>query len=224
MEKESSDVFDLIPENIGGLLRNQGFSSFRPVQEKAIRGGLFDNSNNKLVVSPTGSGKTLVGELLMLDAILNKKKKVIYIVPLKALAGEKFREFNENYGDLFNIRVAVGDLQSETYDLNFDLLLVTSEKLDSLIRNSWSFLDNLGLVIVDEIHLVNDEKRGPTLEVLISIFKMKYKSSRIVGLSATVKNKEEFAKWLDADLIFDDFRPVDLHQLVLNDDELNRYK
>jgi len=224
MEKKTKEIFDLIPENITDILKKQKFKSFRPSQEKSIKQGLFQNNKNQLVVSPTGSGKTLVAELAMLDCILNKKKRVIYIVPLKALASEKYKEFLELYGDKFRIRISVGDLQTEKYNYDYDLLLVTAEKLDSLIRNSLDILSDLGLVIADEIHLINDEKRGPTLEVLLSIFRMKYQQVRIIGLSATVKNKEEFADWLDADLIYDEFRPVELQQLILNENDLNRYK
>lgn len=220
----SKEIFDLIPKNVGRILKAEGITEFRPSQEKSIKAGLFSNSNNQIVCTPTGSGKTLVAELAMLDTILNKKKRVIYIVPLKALATEKFREFKEMYSGLFTIKVSVGDVSDERFANDFDLLILTSEKLDSMIRHSRSFIDDVGLVVADEVHLINDETRGATLEVLLSIFKAKYPKIRLIGLSATVGNPEEICSWLEADLIFDEWRPVELHHLVLAGDELSRYK
>lgn len=217
-------IFSKIPVNVSAFLKRQNILELRPSQRKSIEKGLFENNNNQIVCTPTGSGKTLVAELAMLDAILNKKKRVIYIVPLKALASEKYREFEEVYGNDFKISVSVGELQSERYNYDFDLLILTAEKLDSLIRHNKEILNDIGLVIADEIHLINDETRGPTLEILLSIFKAKYNYVRIIGLSATIGNAKELAKWLEADLIEDRWRPVELQHLVLAGDELIRYK
>lgn len=221
MEK---DLFSKIPSNIKKFLDKQNIKELRPCQEKSIEKGLFENNKNQIVCSPTASGKTLVAELGMLDTIVNKKKRVIYIVPLKALASEKFKEFTELYGNDFRVRLSIGELQTERYNYDYDLLIVTAEKLDSLIRHDKKILDDLGLVIADEIHLLNDEKRGPTLEVLLSIFKSKYQRIRLIGLSATIGNSKEIANWLRADLIEDDWRPVELQHYVLSGDELIRYK
>lgn len=220
----TKNIFDFIPENIKSILFGHGIKELRPSQEKSIRKGLFKNNKSQIVCSPTGSGKTLVAELAMLDSILNKKRRVIYIVPLKALASEKYKEFYESYGDKLKIRLSIGEMKNEKYNYDYDLLITTSEKLDSLIRHDRSFLENLGLLIVDEIHLLNDEKRGPTLEVILTIFKVKYRGIRIIGLSATIGNATEIANWLDADLIEDDWRPVELQHYVLMGDELLRYK
>lgn len=218
------DVFDMIPSNLIDILKEQGVNELRPSQSKAIKQGLFKNRKNQLVCSPTGSGKTLVAELGMLYEILNRGKKVIYIVPLKALAAEKFKEFREMYSSKFKVRISIGELQDGSKVSDFDLLLVTAEKLDSLLRHDKSILENLGLVIADEIHLLNDDTRGPTLEVLLSVFKSKYTKIRIIGLSATIGNSQEIADWLGADLIYDEWRPVELQHYVLLDDELLRYK
>lgn len=218
------EIFNSIPENIQRILKDRKLIDLRPSQEKSIKKGLFKNNHNQVVCTPTGSGKTLVAELAMLDCILNKNKRVIYIVPLKALASEKYKEFRAEYGEKFRVRIAIGEIQTEKYSYDYDLLLVTAEKLDSLIRHNKDILENCGLVVADEIHLLNDEKRGPTLEILLSIFKTKYNRIRIIGLSATIGNAKEIAKWLSADLVEDDWRPVELQQFVLIGDELSRYK
>jgi len=217
-------LLEKIPKSILKHIEKHNIKKFRPCQEKSIDKGLFENNKNQIVATPTGSGKTLVAELAMLDTIINKKKKVIYIVPLKALASEKYKEFKELYSEVFNVRISIGELQTENYNYDYDLLLVTGEKLDSLIRHNKKILDNLGLVITDEIHLLNDETRGPTLEVLLSIFKTKYPRVRIIGLSATISNAKELAKWLRADLIEDDWRPVELQHHILYENNLERYK
>lgn len=221
MRKSLSDE---IPKNILKYLEKQGIGELRPSQVKSIEKGLFRNNNNQIVCSPTASGKTLVAELAMLDTILNKRKRVVYIVPLKALASEKYREFNELYGNDFKVRISIGEIQNERYNYDYDLLILTAEKLDSLLRHNKEIVNNIGLVIADEIHLLNDEKRGPTLEILLSIFKSKLKSIRIIGLSATIGNSQELAKWLDADLIEDDWRPVELQHFVSLGNEMIRYK
>ena len=159
-----------------------------------------------------------------MDYILNKNKKVLYIVPLKALAGEIYNEFSKKYSNDFKIKISIGEIQEEKYNYDYDLLILTSEKLDSLIRHDIKILENIGLVIIDEIHLLNDEKRGPTLEVLLSIFLTKYPQFRLIGLSATIGNSKELAQWLHADLIEDLWRPIKLEHCVLVDDKLERYK
>jgi len=220
----TNEVLSQIPQNIKVFLDKQNIKELRPSQEKSIKKGLFINNHNQIICTPTGSGKTLVAEFSILDNILNKNKKAIYIVPLKALASEKYREFKELYGDNFKIRVSIGDVQNEKYNYDYDLLIVTAEKLDSLIRHNKSILENIGVIIIDEIHLLNDEKRGPTLEILLTIFKTKYSKIRLIGLSATIGNSKELSSWLKADLIEDDWRPVELQHYVLQDNDLYRYK
>ena len=220
----SKNILEKIPASLRPILKKQGIDEFRPSQIKSIEKGLFSNSHNQIVATPTSSGKTLVAELAMLDTILNQKKKVIYIVPLKALASEKFKDFRDSYSDLFKIRISIGEIQTEKYNYDYDLLMVTAEKLDSLIRHNKAILDDVGLIIADEIHLLHDEKRGPTLEILLSIFKTKYPRVRIIGLSATIGNADEIAQWLEADLIEDTWRPVELEHHILYDNELTRYK
>jgi helicase len=220
----SEEVIQKVPENIKKYLKIFEKDGLRPVQIKSIEKGLFEDNKNQIVSAPTASGKTFIAEMAMLHCVLNKNKKVVYIVPLKALASEKFKEFKRLYGDDFKIRLSIGELQTEKYNYDYDLLIVTAEKLDSLIRHDKAILDNLGLVIADEIHLINDEKRGPTLEVLLSIFKSKYPRIRLIGLSATIGNAKELAKWLNASLVEDLWRPIELHQYVLDGNEMKRYK
>jgi len=199
------------------------FDEFRPSQEKAINAGLLDGKNI-LVCSPTASGKTLVAEIAMLQAILEGKGKAIYVVPLKALASEKYKEFNKKYGDLISIAMSIGDTDSsESYLTKYDLVITTSEKLDSLIRHNTPFLDEVYCVVVDEVHLLNDISRGPTLEIVITILKHLLSNIQIVCLSATVGNEKELANWLEANLVHDTWRPVELKEGIMFDNIVEFY-
>ncbi len=211
----------IIPDKIYKILQRQNIRELRPAQYKAIRQGLFKDKN-LLVCTPTASGKTLVAEMIFQNIIINQKQKAIYLVPLKALATEKVKEFREKYGDLFKIGISIGDLDSSDVKLaSYDLLIMTSEKLDALLRHNIPWLKNVGCVIIDEIHLLNDPSRGPTLEILITILRKLLQKVQLLGLSATIGNADELAAWLDAKLIEDSWRPVRLDKGVYLDGEIS---
>ena len=217
------DLKSKIPKEIIELENIKKIESFRKVQIKAIENGIF-NGGNFLICSPTGSGKTLVGEFAILNSILVNKKKAVYIAPLKALALEVYNSFKEKYSKLFNIVISIGDIEENFINPNFDFLILTSEKFDSIIRHDLSVLNNIGVLVVDEIHLIDSENRGPTLEILISLLMYKFDKIRIIGLSATIGNSNEIATWLNAKLIKDDWRPTILEHHILEDRVLKRYK
>lgn len=203
-----------IPQEIYSILSERNILELRPCQHKSINAGLFDYQN-LLVCTPTASGKTLVAEMAFLNSILSHTGKAIYIVPLKALASEKFNEFKRKYGHLFRIARSIGDTESsEDYLANYDLIITTSEKLDSLIRHHAPWIREVKVVIIDEIHLLNDTTRGPTLEIVITILRSLLKNIQLIGLSATIGNPQELADWLNAKLVADDWRPVKLNKGV----------
>lgn len=208
-----------IPEKIYDVLEKRGFEDFRPSQAKSIDAGLFKDKN-LLVCTPTGSGKTLVAELAFLNSIYHNIGKAVYIVPLKALASEKYKEFIKRYPE-FKTAMSIGDIDSsESYLANYDLIICTAEKLDSLLRHKAPWLKDLKVMIVDEIHLLNDPERGPTLEILITILRTLLKNIQIIGLSATIGNPQELAAWLNAELVIDTWRPVKLEQGVFLENEI----
>ncbi len=212
-----SDVKGKINDKQLEVLEKEGIVELRPSQVKSIESGLLEGKS-LLVCTPTASGKTLVAELAMLKIILEKRAKAIYIVPLKALASEKHREFKRRYGHLVNVGVSIGDFDSsDPYLHTYDLIITTSEKLDSLLRHHAPWIRDVGVVVIDEIHLLNDYGRGPTLEILITILKQVLKKVQFIGLSATIGNEKELAEWLDANLVHDTWRPVDLHKGVYHD-------
>lgn len=209
-----SELEGRIPDKLYRALQAR-VEQLMPAQEKAVKAGLLDGKN-VLVCSPTSSGKTLVAELAALSAVLNSKGKAVYIVPLKALASEKFRDFRESYSGFARIALSVGDLDSsDPFLAEYDVIIATAEKLDSLIRHRAFWLKQVAVVVVDEIHMLNDPSRGPTLEILITLLRELVEGVQLIGLSATIGNPEELAAWLDARLVVDDWRPVRLYKGVL---------
>jgi helicase len=209
-----------LPKQVTEILAAQKITDFRPAQKKALDAGLL-HGKNLLICTPTASGKTLIAEMAATKAILEGKGKAIYIVPLVALASEKAKTFKKRYGHLFKIALSVGDFDSsDPHLMEYDLIICTAEKLDSLIRHQAPWLRFVSVVIVDEVHLLNDVSRGPTLEILITLLKKLLPQVQVIGLSATIGNPEELAKWLGATLVKDDWRPVPLHKGVYLDGKI----
>ena len=187
-----------------------GITELYPPQAECVDAGLFDRKN-LLVAIPTASGKTLVAEMAMQKEIADGGK-CLYIVPLKALAAEKYEDFS---GKEVKVGIATGDPdQRDEYLGRYDIIVATSEKTDSLLRNRSEWLKRVSLLVVDEIHLIGDPSRGATLEMVIAKLRYQNPAMQIIGLSATMGNPEELAKWLNANLITSEWRPVDLREGV----------
>jgi len=193
------------------VLQACGFGEFNPVQRSALEAGLLEGKS-LVVAAPTASGKTLVAELAMLKAVM-EGKKAVYIVPLKALASEKYNEFKEKYGSQgIKVAISIGDLDSsDPWLAGYDVIIATSEKLDSLIRHGSPWLESVGLVVADEIHLIDSPGRGPTLEIILTRLR-ELINPQILALSATISNHDELAGWLGAGAVKSDFRPVKLYR------------
>lgn len=197
------------------VLSEQGITELYPPQGAALPAVLA--GRNLLLACPTASGKSLVAYLALLRAV-RAGRTGLYMVPLRALGQEKYEEL-EAFARLgLKVGLSVGDfdISSEKLD-KLDVLVATSEKADGLLRRGSPWLDRLGCVVVDEIHLLRDPERGPTLEVSITRLKRRHAELQIVALSATIGNAAELASWLAADLIESEFRPVPLKMGVYHD-------
>lgn len=199
----------------------QKFPELTPIQEKAVKADLLNN-HSLLICSPTASGKTLVATLAIANNL--PKGKAIYLVPLKALANEKYQEYQTVFQNTpYHVIQSTGDIDSpSSYLAKYDLLILTTEKLDSLIRHQAPWLQEVKTVIIDEIHLLNDPSRGPTLEIIITLLKSLIKP-QLIALSATIGNPQELANWLEATLVRDDWRPVKLKQGIYHNQEIEFY-
>lgn len=181
----------------------------------AISRGILEGKN-VLVTTPTASGKTLIAMMAIIKTI-EKGKKVAYLTPLRALASEKYNDLKvlENIGignrRKSKVMVATGDYDSSGKELaSADVIVLTNEKMDTLFRHNAEWLGDIGLFVSDEVHLLVDRERGPTLEMMLTKIRKHYPQSQIVALSATVANSEEIAEWLGCELVESTWRPTNL--------------
>jgi helicase len=181
-------------------------------QADIINKGLFKDKN--LVISlPTAGGKTLIATISMIDKLTKTHGKIIYLVPLVSLANEKYDYFKNFFGEKYKVAISVGDFDStDPWLKDYDIIIASNEKMDSLLRHNVPWASQISLIICDEIHLLNDTSRGPTLEILITKLRELVPKAQILALSATIKNADELTKWLNGTLVLSDFRPVKLYQ------------
>ena len=215
---ESLDLDDRIKRVI---IENDGIKELFPPQVDAINQGLLTDKNFVISI-PTAAGKTLLAELAALRHVIELGGKAIYLCPLRALASEKYNDLKRF--ESLGIRVAVtsGDFDSaDRYLPRYDIIVSTNEKMDALLRHQVSWVtDEVSLVIIDECHLINDQHRGPTLEILIARLMIENAHSQIIALSATIGNADELAEWLEAELVESNWRPVPLKEGVLFEDQI----
>lgn len=203
-----------LPQEAKDVILKRGFDSLYPPQAEAIKRGLLDGESIVLAI-PTASGKTLVAELAMLKAILTRNGKAVYLVPLKALASEKAMDFSEFEKLGVKVIQSTGDFDTEDYKLaKYDLIICTNEKIDSLLRHDAQWIKDIEIIVTDEVHLIDDSHRGPTLEVVLARLKKILPYTQILALSATINNADDIAEWLDAELVQSDWRPVKLSEGV----------
>jgi helicase len=214
-----ADVPDL-PDEVADRLKDDGIEKLYPPQTAAVDAGV--TRGESVVASiPTASGKTLIATMAMLSAI-DRGGTALYIVPLRALASEKHDEFAAFEEFEVDVGVATGDYdETGEWLAEKDLIVATSEKVDSLVRNDAPWIDGLDCVVADEVHLIDDSSRGPTLEVTLAKLRTRNPGLQIVALSATVANAGVVAEWLDAELVHSDWRPIELRRGVHFGDALH---
>jgi len=206
-----------LEKSIKDYFQEKGITELYPPQQAAIKAGVLDGNNIVLAI-PTASGKTLIAELCMLKAIVEEGGKALYLCPLRALASEKYDEFRP-YSNLgVNVGITTGDYDTieEKYGA-YDLLVCTNERADSLLRHRAKWMSDIAIVVADEVHLINDPGRGPTLEVVLARLRQIAPNAQILALSATVDNADELADWIDGAALVSDWRPVKLREGVYHD-------
>ncbi|MCD6484498.1 MAG: DEAD/DEAH box helicase [Candidatus Odinarchaeota archaeon] len=204
-----------IPLKAIELLKREGITTLFPPQEAAINAGVLNRKNMVLSV-PTAAGKTLVAELAIIKNLFEHRGKALYLVPLRALAQEKYKEFKKYEQLNLRIGITTGDYDStDSWLENYDIIITTNEKADSLLRHHVSWLKKLAIIVSDEVHLMQDYDRGPTLEVVLTRLINLNPNAQMLALSATIKNAQDIAEWLDAELVLSTWRPVKLYEGVL---------
>jgi replicative superfamily II helicase len=214
---EGKTVADVVP----AFAEAFPFESFNRMQTAALP-AVLGRDDNVVVSAPTASGKTALAELAICRT-LSQGGTALFVAPLRALTNEKETEW-ARFEDLgYSVYVVTGER-----DLNprraarADILVMTPEKADSATRKHdsprYEFVTDVDLCVIDEVHLLDSDRRGAVLEVTVSRLR-RLCDPRVVALSATMPNVEDVARWLDApqECTFrfgDSYRPVPLHASV----------
>jgi len=204
------------------FLKSEGYEELFEPQERSVKAGLFDEKKNFLITIPTASGKTLIAMLAILSHLSKHKTKIVYLTPLRALASEKFEEFKKleklSLGRKIKVALSTGDSKEKKERLeDADIIFLTNESMDANMAFQQDWIYDIGLVVSDEIHLIGDETRGPTLEIILTRLRSGFigkNPPKIIGLSATISNSNELADWLECELVESEFRRVPLSEAV----------
>ncbi|XP_075217960.1 uncharacterized protein LOC142322769 [Lycorma delicatula] len=214
---------------------------FNAIQSKVLD-ILLDTDEPLVVSAPTGSGKTVLFELAIIRLLQQieieqyQDFKVVYMAPVKALCAERYNDWQTKFGSLgINCLEVTGDFDLLTLHTiqNYHLILTTPEKWDSMTRR-WkdhtAVVQLIKLFLIDEVHLLNEDRRGPTLEAVVSRMKTVQNITlssrtasalRFIAVSATIPNILDVAQWLGNEvparyeMIGEEMRPVKLNKIVL---------
>jgi len=204
-----------IPQVLVDVWERRGIAELTQVQATALAHDSFQTERNLLLIAPTSSGKTFIGEVAAVLTALNMRR-VVYLVPMKAIAEEKFTDFKETYGDpSIGIRIVISSGDHSEYDGeiltgNYNLAVIVYEKFGQLLVQAPDILTMCGLVVLDELQLMRDRNRGSRLEMLVTRILMSPQPPRLIGLSATLRDLNGLDAWLRAEVIESRDRPVPL--------------
>ncbi len=206
-------------ERIIDLWRDAGVGELLPLQEDAImRTGVLQNQS-LIVFAPTSSGKTLIAEFAAVRH-LEQNHRVIYLVPTKALAEEKYRRFTSLYRPLgYRVLAATRerpDSDAPALQGRFDLLIAVYEKLKSYLVQRPTLLSQVGLVVADEVQMLGEAERGGVVDILLTKVAQSPYEVQFLGLSAVLGDAMRIARWLGCDLLKQSLRPIELREGVFN--------
>jgi len=216
MSRPIDDLSSIFHENVIDVLKKNNYNEIWDDQWECIQKCLFEQKNIYIGL-PTGSGKTFPAMLSIIDTVLNKKGKAIYIVPLRALARQKYEQFKKILVPLgLDIGISTGDYAKSEYTNigKKDVIVATIEKVDSLIRHNEEWLYEVSLFVIDEIQMVDDTSRGLTLEIVVSEIIRKFNNAQRIALSAVIGNPKDFENWLADDHVFNDKPIIPLYKGV----------
>ncbi|KAI9813135.1 MAG: hypothetical protein M1827_004356 [Pycnora praestabilis] len=238
-----------LPQSLLGNFASLGINSLYPWQSSCLLGrGLLTGEKNLVYTAPTGGGKSLVADVLMLKRIIEEPpKKAILILPYVALVQEKLtwlRKATEGViklidntngsqahasrwrkvGDKGSIRVVgfFGGSKARVTWADVDIAVCTIEKANSLVNSAIEecTIDQLGVVVLDELHMLDDANRGYLMEIMTTKLLSLEQRVQIVGMSATLSNTELLAQWLDAKFYQSKYRPIPLEEYLVYDNSI----
>lgn len=203
--------------------------SLNQLQLDAVNEFKVLDGQDLIVVAPTTSGKTMIGELAAMKAAL-ERKRAFFLLPLKALVNDKYDEFTRRYSP-FGVTVirATGDIADDIPALmhgQYDVCLMTYEKFTSLVLGNPHIVRQVGVIVVDEIQMVADRSRGVNLEFLLTVLKVRKLEGvnpQLIALSGVIGDTNGLERWLNARLLRRNERPVPLSEGVIRGDGSYRY-
>lgn len=223
----SDRLSDLVSHGIPGFLLEawgDRISALNQLQRSAINDHGLLRGANLVIVAPTSSGKTLVGELAALKA-WGRRQRTLFLLPMRALVGDQWRVFQNRYGSLgLRIIRATGETGQDVPLLlrgKYDFCLMTYEKATSLILMHPHILKGVGTVVVDEAQMLADRSRGTNLEFLLTLIRDRAGSGvrpQMVLLSAGIGDTLNLESWMSASLLRSSHRPIPLREGVLHGD------
>lgn len=216
------DAADVVPAALLPLLPH---TRLNPLQSKAVP-VVLDTDRHVLVVAPTGAGKTVIGQVAALRAMKIEGRKAAWLVPARALAAEVGRLRQTWQHHAIDVVELTGEENLDSPRLErADMWVTTTEKFEALYRRGSlaTSITQIGCLVVDEVHLVGDPTRGPTLEALLARLRMMSDHTRVVALSATATNAADLASWLNAELVHSSWRPTRLTTQIVAYEPGERY-
>ncbi|GFR73382.1 DNA polymerase theta-like, partial [Elysia marginata] len=232
-DKRQLDQWGL-PEPVLEAYKHQGVTTMFEWQAECLLSDNVLDGGNLVFSAPTSAGKTLVAELLVLKRVVETRKKALFVLPFVSVAREKMYALQRLYQDA-GIRVGgyMGSHNPPGGLSQLDVAVCTIEKGNGIINRLMEDdkLCDLGVMVVDELHMVGDSHRGYLLELMLTklafiTHKAKTQNDesphkiQLIGMSATLPNLSLLAKWLDAALFCTDFRPVPLTEHIKVDNRI----
>lgn len=218
--KELGPFFGLTRRQKEFILKTKNIEGLYDWQEECLGLRAIHDKTNLIYALPTSGGKTLVAEIAMFREILLRKKSVIFVLPYVSIVQEKVQDLTP-FAMEFNFLVedysaGKGPIPPTKRRKNV-IYVCTIEKSQILFDNLYETgrLSEIGMIVVDELHMIGDEHRGFTLETLLAkaVYRREF-GVQVIGMSATISNLRQIAKFLNADIYTRDFRPIELREYV----------
>lgn len=197
------------------------FPGLNDLQLEAVNNHGVLAGESVVVVAPTGSGKTLIGELAAIQSALGGGRS-LFLLPQRALVTDKYEDFRRTYGDLLKVVRATGEYGDQVGEIlsgHYDVALLTYEKFLSLAIANRHLTRAVSTVVVDELQMISDPNRGATVEFLLTMLRSGYgrgTAPQIVGLSAVIGETRDIARWMGGTLLRTETRPVPLSEGIVD--------
>lgn len=196
------------------------FQEFNPLQKQCLP-KIMQSDSNIIVSAPTSSGKTAIFEMAILKYSHYQSPVCLYLAPIKSLCHEKYTDWSRKFSKTLSVSEVTGDsLEAGVDQLSQAHIAVgTPEKIDFLSRQNLDYLKKIKLLLIDEIHMLNYEERGATLEAIVSRIMSLNSQVRIIAVSATIPNIQEVGEWLQCPpssvcVFGEEYRPVKITKIV----------